>query len=154
LEGWEVGAHCRGVDKITQQMRARLTTAQQDRVDALPYGSPDPDVALDALKADVKRQREQDPAWRMPALHEMATTWDAAWHAGILVHFRRGEGKQAQQARACLTAAQREHVDALPYGAVAVDPNAALDALEGEVALQQQQDPGWRMPKSHVMVTA
>jgi len=90
----------------------------------------------------VARQRQQDPGWRMPVSHVMATTWDGAWKAGSWVSVRRGEGKQAQQMRACLTAAQRERVDALPYGAVALDPDAALDALEAEVARQRQQDPG------------
>jgi len=146
----------RGDGKHAQAYRARLTAAQLERLDALPYCEVvfSAEDALSALEVEVARQREQDPNWRMPQSHVMATAWDRTWKAGMWVSSRRGDGKNAQAYRARLTATQLERLDALPYGEVVLPAEDALAALEAEVARQQEQNPTWRMPTSHVMATA
>ena len=143
-----------GDDKQARAMRAKLTERQLERVDALPYGDAfTTDDALDALEAEVAKQRQAKPGWRMPAKHEMVAPWgDPKWKAGAWVARNKGATDQARAARAKMTDRQRERIDALPFGAEeAFTTDDALDALEAEVTRKRQEQPGWRMKASHEM---
>ena len=108
------------------------------------------DEALDALEAEVARQRQAKPGWRLTSRHEMAAPWeDLKWKAGGWLKDRSGDRDRSKASCAKMTERQRERLDALPYGEISTDE--ALDALEAEVARQRQAKPGWRLTQRYEM---
>ena len=140
----------RGATAWARKTRDEMTERQLERLNALPFGDITPDEALAALEADVARQRQAEPGWRIRADHTMPAPWGhPTWKGGTWLSNLRGASDDGQRRRGKLTERQRQRVDALPYGDIT--PDEALDALEAEVERQRQAEPGWRIPYSHVM---
>ena len=127
---WKAGSWVsarRGDGDRARASRAKMTETQQARLDALPYGRPAPkiftfstDEALDALEAEVIRQQQAEPGWRLTSRFVMTAPWgEHEWKAGSWVALRSADRSSSKAKRAKMTKRQRERFDALPYGGAA-----------------------------------
>ena len=71
------------------------------------------DEALAQLEQEVAAKGAE---WRITGSLVLSAPWDEQWKAGSWVNHRMGQRAQAVASRAAMTEAQRQRLDALPYG--------------------------------------
>ena len=69
--------------------------------------------ALDALKEELKTQRERDPYWRFKQGHKFKTAWAEMWPGGSWISLRVGDSEQAKNMRASMSEAELKELDEL-----------------------------------------
>merc|ERR1712100_1005427 len=84
------------------------------------YGVITPRQALDALKEELRTQRERDPYWRFSSTHSFGTAWMENWPGGMWIANRVGDGQKAVRHRAPMSEAELEEFNELfdNYGTV------------------------------------
>jgi hypothetical protein len=111
--------------------------------------------ALDALKEELKTQRERDPYWRFKQGHSFKTAWAEMWPGGNWISLRIGDSAAHIINRASMSEAELKELDELKehYG-TDITTRQALDALKEELKTQRERDPYWRLKSDHKFKTA
>ena len=97
-------------------LRAAMSEAELEEFNMLSehYGT---DIttrqALDALKAELKTQRERDQNFRFRRDHKFKTAWVEIWRGGSWITARVGDGEQARSKRASMSEDEREDFNRL-----------------------------------------
>jgi len=95
--------------------RALMSEAERKELDELKkyYGDITTRQALDALKEELRTQRERDPNFRFKSDHKFKTAWAEEWQGGMWIAVRVGDGAAATRNRASMSEAEREEFNEL-----------------------------------------
>ena len=69
--------------------------------------------ALDALKEELRTQRERDPYWRFLSGHKFNTAWKEEWPGASWIAARVGDSDRARRLRASMSEAELEEFNEL-----------------------------------------
>jgi len=105
-----------GDGKQATNKRSSMSEAELEEFNELIkyYGTTiTPRQALDALKEELRTQRERDPYWRFTQRHKFKTAWAEKWPGGHWIANRAGDGEQATGYRASMSEAELEEFNEL-----------------------------------------